>query len=208
MHRPVLVEAPDMLPVSVAEAKLHLRVDHSDEDTLIESLIRAATEHLDGWTGILGRCLVEQEWRQDFDSFARCLRLPLGPVNAIGSVTWRNTAGQVSTIAQGDYSLRTDAAGRSIVRFADKYGFPGGLFEVGAVSVTYTAGYPTIPAEVGPPEIPARSTVPEDIKGAIKLIVGAWYENREETVIGTIASPLPKSVSVEALVRKYRRVGV
>src|SRR5690606_10673336 len=71
MHRPVRVTPPAIQPVTLAEAKLHLRVDHDDEDALISNLIQAATGHLDGWTGILGHCLVEQVWRQDHDRFAR-----------------------------------------------------------------------------------------------------------------------------------------
>uniref|UniRef100_UPI002AFFC390 head-tail connector protein n=1 Tax=Hoeflea sp. TaxID=1940281 RepID=UPI002AFFC390 len=88
MHRPVLVTPPAILPVSLAEARLHLRVDEDADDTLITSLIGAAVDHLDGWTGILGQCLVEQEWRQDFDAFASCLSLPLGPVTSITSVDY------------------------------------------------------------------------------------------------------------------------
>jgi hypothetical protein len=76
----------------------------------------------------------------------------------------------------------------------------------GAVSVTYRAGYPTVPAEAGPPEVPARSTVPEDIKAAIKLFVGAWYENREESIIGTIGAQLPETVATSAILAKYRRI--
>jgi uncharacterized phiE125 gp8 family phage protein len=211
MHRPVLVTPPSLLPVSLAEAKAHLRVSVSDEDGLIGGLISAATEHLDGWTGILGRCLVEQVWRQDFDRFARCLTLPLGPVLSIGSVTWRNQAGQVATIAGQEYALKTDAGGRSEVRFRDSWSMPSGLHETGAVSVTYTAGYPIIPevpADGDTPAVPARSTVPEPIRAAILLLVGAWYENREETAIGVSVTALPNSVAVSALLAPYRRVGL
>lgn len=214
MHRPVLITVPDMLPVSLAEAKLHLRVDYSDDDTLIEGLIRAATEHLDGWAGILGRCLAEQTWRQDFDRFSRLLCLPLGPVISITTVTWRNAAGQVSTVASSDYDLRTDAGGRAVVRFDDAYSFPGGLHESRAVAVTYRAGYPTIPEvpevpgdgeeDPGTPAIPARSTVPDPLKIAILLLVCHWYQNRE--AVGDPQSELP--FAVNALIAPYRRVGV
>ncbi len=100
MHRPVLITPPAIQPVSLAEAKLHLRVDHNDEDTLIESLTRAATEHSDGWNGILGRCLVEQVWRQDHDRFARQMIIPLGPVIAVQSITWRDLAPASATMGK------------------------------------------------------------------------------------------------------------
>src|SRR5690606_14090696 len=77
MHRPILVVAPKMTPVSLDEAKAQLAVEHGDDDALILGYIAAAVDHLDGWSGILGRALVEQEWRQDFDGFSSTLRLPL-----------------------------------------------------------------------------------------------------------------------------------
>src|SRR5690606_21137480 len=121
-------------------------------DALIEGLVRAATEHFDGWSGILGRCLVEQEWRQDYDAFAPCLPLPLGPVISISSVTVDG-----SVIDSSDYALRVDAGGRAYVEFDD-------VSASGAASITYKAGYPTIPEEPADgetPAIPAKSTVPE-----------------------------------------------
>lgn len=202
MHRPVLATAPVLLPVSLAEAKRHLRVDDNSEDALIEGLVRAATEHLDGWAGVLGRCLVEQEWRQDFDRFAHELYLPLGPVISVTTVTWRNAAGQVATVSASNYDLRTDAGGNNCVRFDSDYSFPDDLHESRAVSVTYKAGYETIPEES---ETPAQSTVPAPIKAAILLLVGHWFSNREAVTVGA-ATPLP--MAVDALIEPYRRVGV
>lgn len=203
MHRPVLVTPPGMLPVSLAEAKLHLRVDHNDEDTLIEGLIRAATEYLDGWTGILGRCLVEQEWSQTFDGFARELPLSLAPVISISSVTVGSEA-----IDSGSYSLKVDSGGNSRVVF-------DGVSATGATSVVYKAGYATIPEvpavpgedenDPGTPAIPAKSTVPEPLKVAILLLVGHFYNNREATTSVSI-SQLP--FAVNSLVAPYRRIGV
>lgn len=217
MLRPVLVSPPEMLPVSLEEAKRHLRVKHSLEDDLIRGLIGAATVHLDGWTGILGRCLVEQIWRQDFDRFERCLVLPLGPVISVTSVTWRNAAGQIATVASGSYALRTDAGGRSVVSFDRDFTFPIDLHESAAVAVTYRAGYPNIPEipavepgegdppdPPGSPAIPAQPNIPEPIRIAILLLVGAWYENREETAIGVSVASLPEHIGAHALLSPYR----
>ncbi|MDF1606959.1 head-tail connector protein [Hoeflea sp. YIM 152468] len=202
MHRPVLVAPPAGLPVSLVEAKLHLRVDHADDDTLITSLLGAAVDHLDGWSGILGRSLVEQEWRQDFDAFSSCLSLPLGPVISITSVDYTDANGDPAIVDSGSYSLKTDAGGRSRVEF-------DGVSVSGSVSITYLSGYPTtpeVPADGEIPAIPAQSTVPAAIKTAILLLIGNWYENRESVVTGTIASELP--LAVDALIAPYRRVGV
>ena len=107
-YRPVLVTAPAEDPVTLEEVKAHLRVIERDEngaalpnedDALITALIKAAVTHLDGWTGVLGRCLVDQTWRLVYDAFTQCMRLPIGPVSAIVSVKWRNADGQLATVA-------------------------------------------------------------------------------------------------------------
>ncbi|MGY3609923.1 MULTISPECIES: head-tail connector protein [unclassified Bradyrhizobium] len=190
MYRPVLVAPPASTPVTLAEAKMHLRVDHDDEDALISSLISAVTDHLDGWTGILGRCLVEQQWRQDFDAFAQCLPLPLGPVMDIVSVTWRSSTNQSSPVDASTYTLRTDGGGRSFVRFKNSFSAPDDLDERAAVSVTYKAGY---------------ETVPPAIKAAMLLHIGTLYERREAVADGSLAE-LPMGAAM--LIAPYRaRVG-
>lgn len=202
-HHPFLVTSPATLPVSVEEAMRQCRITIDDDDTdglaevtgLLEGYIGAAVNHLDGWTGILGSCMVSQVWRQDFDRFSKCLDLPLGPVISIDGVTWRNSAGQIATVASGSYSLRTSAGGMSHCRFVDAFSLPSDLYEVGGVSVTYTAGY-------------AAGAVPRAIRQAILLMVGAWYENREETVIGVSVSSLPNAVAVDRLIAPFRKTGL
>jgi hypothetical protein len=73
---PVLVTAPAGVPVTVAEAKEHLRVDHSADDTLISGLISAAVGHLDGWSGVLGRCIMSQVWRVSVEAGEVVLPMP------------------------------------------------------------------------------------------------------------------------------------
>lgn len=185
MHRPVLVTPPGRLPISVEEVRGYLPASPLS-DAMIEGMIRSAVDHLDGWTGILGRCLVDQTWRQDFDGFDREMRLALLPVISIVSVTWRNADGHMSTVPISAYDLRTDAGSRSSIRFDADYVFPSGLHESRAVAVTYRAGYETIPEEPevpavpgegedpGTPAIPAvpeKVTVPANARFAIALMV-------------------------------------
>lgn len=190
MHAPVRTTPPAETPVTLAEVKAHCRVDGDDSNAVLTALLNAAVDHLDGWSGILGRCLVTQTWRQDFDGFARLLRLPLGPVASITSVTWRNAAGQIATVSSDNYARKADALG-DYVRFKDGFVFPSDLNQVSAVSVTYVAG-------VAPADVPAS------IKAAIMLLAGNWFENREAVVIGTISSELP--MAVNALLAPHRRV--
>lgn len=198
MHRPVLVTPATDLPLSIEMARKQCRIDAdslddvalAEVDSLLESYIRAAAGHLEGWTGILGRVLGTSTWRQDFDGFSQCMALPLGPVQSISSVTCRNAAGQISTVAGQEYTMLTDGAGVGVCRFRNSYAWPGDLYEVAAVSVTYVAGY---------------DEIPEPIVQAIRLMVGAWYENREEAVVGVSIASLPDAVAVDRLIRPWRR---
>lgn len=189
MHAPVLVTPPTDVTVTLEEAKLHLRVEGDDENTLITGLIAGAVSHLDGWTGVLGGALADQTWRQDFDSFACTMRLPIGPVTEIVSITYRDADGQLSTVADSNYALVTDAIGPRVFWDAG-FSAPTGLYEQGAVSVTYQAGY-----DVAPPAI----------KVAILLMVGHWYMNRETVAAGSF-SELP--FAANALLAPFRRISI
>lgn len=160
MLRPVLVSGPAVLPVTVEEAKLALRIDGSDIDSEIESAIKAAVAHYEGWNGLLGICLVEQTWRIDFGRFERCMFLPLRPVQSITSIKWRQSNGQISTVPSAEYAYRTEAGGSSVIIFRDSYSFPADLHELAPVSVEYVIGWPVVEG---------KATTPEDLKAAIKL---------------------------------------
>lgn len=197
MYTPVRTAAPGSTPVSVEEAKAHCRVDDTASDDLITALIEAAVSHLDGWTGILGRCLMQQTWRQDFDCFAPCLRLPLYPVSSVTVIQYDDAEGVTQTIDSANYALLDDDRG-AYVRFKDSYDFAT-LYDGGAsppVRVTYVAGYAD------------AASVPAAIKAAIKLMVGAWFENREESIIGVPVAGLTESVAVKALLGPFRRTRV
>ncbi|TAU98160.1 hypothetical protein ELI38_20365 [Rhizobium leguminosarum] len=209
MYKPVLVVAPVLTPVSLDEAKRHCRVedDVTEDDGLIGALILAAVSYLDGWTGVLGRCLCQQTWRQDMACFSSVMRLQIGPVIAVTGIVAYDGAGQEITAAPSDYRLLEDGRG-PYVRFASSYQGLDSTPEIGpSYAVTFDAGYPDIPevpANGSTPAIPARSSVPQAIKQAILLLIGHWYENRETVVLGAVPARLP--VAFEALIAPYRRV--
>lgn len=218
MYRPVLVTPPVITPVSLEEAKAHCRAtDHTDDDATLTALIAAAVSHLDGWTGILGRCLCEQTWRQDFNDFRSCLQLPLFPVVSIVSVKYVDTNSMQQTVDPGSYSLRVGDLG-SYIRFATNYAFPPLNTEGPAVSIEYIAGYLDTPAvdaieadpEADPPveaaaAIPRLSTVPDALKHAILMLVSHWFQNRDAVVVDQ-AQPAELPFAVAALIAPFRRV--
>ncbi|MGZ9812661.1 head-tail connector protein [Pseudoroseicyclus sp. H15] len=185
MRAPVLLTPPAGPPVSLAEAKAHLRVDGPDEDGLIESYIEAATAHLDGWTGILGQALMPQTWRQDFEGWSARMGLPLFPVLGIDGVRYRDGAGAEQTLAPEAYELRTDTAGTYLGLLAS-----GPTARAGSISITYRAGYADAAA------------IPRPIHVAILLQVAALYEHRESSVEGGLS----EHPAVQALTTPYRRI--
>lgn len=76
--RPVLVDPPTVPVVTLQEMKEHLRVDPNvtDQDDMISALGAAATAHLDGWTGVLCRCIMPQKWALDLPAGRHVLPFP------------------------------------------------------------------------------------------------------------------------------------
>lgn len=203
MLAPVRTAAPTVMPVTVDEAKMHLRIAERDgagavlpheDDALVQSLIATATDHLDGWSGILGRALINQTWRQDFAGFGKCLRLPLAPVAADGvqSVKYFDGDNIERSLVPAAYRLFVDAAGPYVAATVGQ-SWPSTVSRPDAVSVTFIAGS-------------AARDVPAAIKVAILLHVGHLYENREAVNVGSAVAALP--LGHAALIGPYRRVGV
>lgn len=193
MFRPVRITPPDIMPVSVAEVKKSLRIDSSDDDETIERLIQAAVDFYEGWTGILGICLVEQTWGQTFDRFDRSLCLPLGPVLEVLSVSWRDADGNSSTVPASSYAMETNSGGQSHVRFRNAFSQPSGLYERAAVAVQYKVGWQVIDG---------KPTVPKDICTAIIARVQLGYEQSASEAGAML------SVIENALISKWRRFAV
>lgn len=195
MLAPVLVTAPALSPVTLAEAKRHCRIEADDtfHDDDVSGFILAATAHLDGPAGILNRALVTQTWRQDFASFTfGRLSLPVFPVASISEITYFDVSGAEQTLATSIYELRTDELG-SYVALKPGQEFPGTYPRADAVSVTFVAG-------------DAVANVPQPLKQAVLLLVGHYFANREAVAVGTIATNLP--LAFDALIAPYRRVSI
>ncbi len=185
-----LIVPPLELPVTIDEARAHCRVDHTEEDELLFRLVEAATAHLEGPAGILGRSLVTQTWRVDVACFSSEFRFPLAPIQSIVSVEYYEPVGSAYTTLDGlNYRLGVDGRG-PILELASGSYWPAVATRGDAVRVTYVAGYGSALA------------VPAALKHAILLLVGHWYNVREAVTIGNITTvPL----TVDALVAPYRR---
>lgn len=190
---PVRTVAPTETPVSLSDAKAHLRVeqDETADDALISALIAAATERLDGWSGILGRCMVTQTWRFDFPAFPAgdYLRLPMGKVQSL-AVSYRDADGAAQTLSSALYRVTVDALG-PVVALNDGETWPATETRPEAVSVTAVLGY-------GVPE-----DVPAPLKAAILLMVGDLWRFTETATTGAV-NEVPMSMTVSNLIAPYR----
>lgn len=181
--------APAEFPISLGEAKEHLRVDGDDDDRLIQRLIRAATSRLDGTAGILGRALVTQTWVVESRYFANRMNLPLAPVQSITSVKYWDTDGVQQTWASSNYTLHEDHV--PFIRAVDGATLPSVDARDDAVEIIFVAGYG------------AASAVPEEIKHALLFWVAHLYEIREPAVVGVQIAPVP--MATDALLAPYKR---
>lgn len=185
-----MVTAPSVEPVSLADAKTHLRVSVSDDDDLITALIATARQWAEAFTR---RALITQvwdlflaEWPED-DEF----EIPLPPLQSVTSVTYKDTDGNSSTFSSDDYIVDTDSEpGRVVLAYGESWPSTS-LYPSNPITVRFTAGYGD-----------AATDVPEAIRQAILLLVGHLYENREGTIGVGNMQVLP--LGVEALLWPYR----
>jgi uncharacterized phiE125 gp8 family phage protein len=192
-QRPRLVEAPGSLPVSLDEAKAHLRVEHSEDDLLIAAQLAAATAYLDGWSGILGRCLVAQSWARAFSAFPACdeIHLPFPDATSV-AVTYRPPGASVdTTLSSALYEVVRTARG-DVIRLVSGATWPATEDLAAAVTITATYGYGT------------AADVPASIRAALLLMIGDLYRYRETVAVGVTSAEIRTSLTVDRLLAPYR----
>lgn len=174
---------PTIDPVTLAEAKLHLRVDGNDEDSLIEGIITAAVDFFEKRTG---RALINQTWSYTIDNWYASLSpvkplwlyLPRAPLSSVTSIYYTATDGVSTLWASSNYTVDTNSEpGRLALAYSKTW--PVTREVVNAITITYVAGYGATAA-----------SVPVGIKRALMLIIGDLYQNRETFTTGTIRTPL------------------
>lgn len=187
--KPVRTVDPGEDVISLAEAKAHLDVDYDDDDTLISSLIRSATGLVDGYSGILNRGLVTQNWAERFPFFQYEMPLRLGPVQSVSSVTYYDADDAEQTVDSGVYRLHETASGAYLVPKSGQ-SWPSTYSRDDAVTVTYVVGY----GDTG-------SDVPQPIRNACLMLIRHWYDNPSAVGAGMAEMPF----AVHACLAPYKR---
>lgn len=160
-----LITAAGSMPVDLEDAKLHLRVDGTDEDSLIYAMVVAATQAAQHACGLV---LSSQTWELTHDGFPCEFKLTRTPVVGVTSIKYIDLDGVLQTLASSHYILDT-ASDYGPARVLPAYMeiWPSARSQANAVTLRYTCGFAA-------PEL-----VPESIKSWIKLQIGSMYENRQ-----------------------------
>jgi uncharacterized phiE125 gp8 family phage protein len=184
----ILLSPPSSEPVSLADAKLFLRVEHDADDDLIAALIAAARVQLEAQTR---RALITQGWRLTRDVWPVSGALPILPVplREVTAIGVYDSAGMLQMLHVDDFQIDTVSA-PALLSFA-RGALPAPGRRNGGIEIDIEAGYGD-----------DASDVPEPFRQAIRLLVAHWYENRRIISASGEVAALPASVS--ALIAPFR----
>lgn len=163
-----LITAPTEEPVTLAEAALQCKVDGTEDNALITSLIVAARQQAEH---ITGRALITQTWDLALDAFpAAEIALKKLPVQSITSVKYLDSTGTEQTIDSANYTLDIyDSTAHWLIP-AVNYDWPVTYDAANAVKIQFVTGYG------------AAAAVPDSIKIWIKLAVNTMYNQRDALI--------------------------
>jgi uncharacterized phiE125 gp8 family phage protein len=161
-------------PITLAEAKEYARIDGTAEDTLITSLIKVARLHCESY---MGKAIIRKTVTIESFAFPYQWQIPYGPLASASDITKVVTLDQNNVETALNYQVNAGLFPKiAIISGNQSYKF----------KMIYTAGF---------------TTVPEDIKLSIKMMVNTLYERREDfSDLQAIESPL----GVKALLMPYK----
>ena len=181
--------APTSSPVTTEEAKAHARIAYSTDDATVGTLIEAATAHVEQVTGrfLSPRSVVCTR----YDATGAEIRLPAAPIRTVtrldfGGAPDANSAPTWVEVPNTRYSL---VGAFSVAPLIHVWSAPHEVYTWQHVRVALDVGYASVAA------------IPNDLKTALLLLVGHWYENRQEVVVGAVAAPMLRAV--DALLGPY-----
>lgn len=181
-------------PITLDEAKDQCYIPRSDTDTTVESLlngmITAARKVGENRTW---RTLIDSTYEYRLDEFPEdIIDLPKPPVTSVESVEYIDAGGTTQTVDSDNYRVDTDS---EPARLEPVNEWPVADDRLNAVIVTYKAGYGD----------DSGSSVPEDIKIALRMLIKYWYDNRDAYVINTRSSGevLEMPIGTTALLDQY-----
>ena len=177
-HRVQLVTAPVRQPINISECKDQMRIEHSDDDIIINRFIDTATRYVDV-TGALGKAMITQTWGEWIAPNPSVVYLSLGPVQSVSANKYYDTNNALQTDTLSNYNV-LGTSGRMLVSPKTGFNWPTTFQRDDAIKIEYVIGYGDAPTDI-----------PETIRHALFILVAHYYENREPELIGTISKTLP-----------------
>lgn len=174
-----IVVAPEITSEKLEAIKLHLRVDHDEEDELIKTLINATREYAENT--LCERAFEVQKLELVTNVIANEINLPRPPLVSVDGV-YVETDG-IET--EASYSL-VSVGEPALVIIKDS------LVNVDKIRIEYTAGYHTPPAEYLLWQ---------------KLMVAHYYENRQ-AILPLGHNIMKTPFTADYLLQSYRMFGV
>lgn len=188
-----LASAAASEPLTLAEAKKQVELATQDtaHDEHLLRLIAAARKYAEEFTG---RAIVTQTWDLFLDAWPlgrhdSSIYLPKSPLQSVTWVKYYDGDGVQQTWSLANYVVRTSRE-PGCVSLAYGISWPTFRYQPDAINVRYVAGYG------------ARTSVPEALKAAMLLMVGHWFQFREEVLSGSNATQVP--FAAHALLEQFR----
>ena len=166
-----LIDPPAQEPITLAEAKAQLRVDFNDDDGLLARLISTAVAFTDA-KGALGKAMITQKWRQFPGTKPTIVRLLINPVQAVLAIRYFDLDGNQQFDDLNNYSVFA-TNGYTVIQPKPGFTWPEVQDRPDAIGIDYEAGYGDNPSDV-----------PQTVRHALMMLVGHWYEQRENTSEG------------------------
>lgn len=181
-----LLTPPAVEPLSLIDAKTFLRVEHSDDDAIIASLVSAARNHVEALTR---NALIVQTWRLVLDRWPDGGRIAprITPLRALTAARVFDAANESSAIDPDIFVV--DAAAGVLAAPAWSLPIPGR--NAAGIELDIEVGYGA-----------AASDVPPILLQAIRMLVAHWYDNRGLIAIGQSVAMMPASVN--AMISSHR----
>lgn len=166
-----IVTPPASEPLTLAEVKEFLRVDHSDDDATLAIFITAARQLCESYTRMALLPTTFEEFFDDFPQYSGDykdeIRLSRSPVSAVTYVKYID--GNETTITANAADYKIDTISRP-ARISPDNGWFGTYETINAVFVRYIAGFAD------------AASVPAPLKHGMMLVIGDMYENRTDSV--------------------------
>lgn len=192
---------PATEPITLAEAKAHLKVENSADDSLIESLIKACREESEEYTGLI---FISQTWTLYLNQFplneddtwwdgmrtlpidyynkSSKIELPKRPLQAVTHIKTYSDEDVATTIPSSDYQVSTYSSPnpkKGLITLRDGKTWPTFTRNQDGIEIQFTCGFGG-----------SAANVPENIKQAIKILVAHKYCNRGDHTMPSQVSSL------------------